>query len=168
MIKEIKERVKAWKRFYTKGHEHVDENSSWQAILMELEYYRSDIFYSYGYPKLSEAVADIGLFSDEERHFLNTLPAYIKVKEYLSFDCNRKDYVDKIDGLDVFFICSAKDDGIPIREITIVTDREDLWGLEIYIFKASYFFRCSRHGIIRYDKEPPEGLEPGYIEDLPF
>ena len=39
MLTKVKERVKAWKRFYTQGCKNIDENSSWHEILMELEYY---------------------------------------------------------------------------------------------------------------------------------
>ena len=155
MLTKVKERVKAWKRFYTQGCKNIDENSSWHEILMELEYYRFGTFYPTGQLKLREAIEKIGTFSKKEQKFLEKLPAYASLKEYLKYENFRDDFSDKIDGVEVYSTCSAQDDDFPIREYMVVTDREDLWGLEIYIFKDSVHYRCGRHGIIRYVKEPP-------------
>jgi hypothetical protein len=170
MLEKIKERVKAWKRFYTQGCKNIDENSSWHEILMELEYYRSAKFYTSGQHKLREAAKTIGGFSAEEQQYLEMLPAYAIVRLYLQYDDYRENFADFVDGLEVFSICSGQDDDIPLREYTIVTDREDLWGLEIYVFRDSQYSRCQRHGIIRYAKErPADYVVSEYTDDdLPF
>ena len=164
MLTKVKERVKAWKRLYTQGCKNLDENSSWHEILMELEYYRFSTFYPTGQQKLRVAIENIGTFSKKELKFLETLPAYTSLKNYLKYENFRDNFVDKIDGADVFSTCSAQDDEFPVREYMVVTDRQDLWGLEIYIFKDSINYKCGRHGIIRYIKEPPAD----FVNDLPF
>ena len=160
MLEKIKERVKAWKRFYTQGCKNIDENSSWHEILMELEYYNSSKFEMYGRKTFENAVNSIGAFSDKEADFLETLPAYATIKAYLRHDNYRESFTDVVDGVQVFSVCSAQDDDFPIREYTIVTDRKELLGLEIYVFRDYSNNRCGRHGIIRYDSVPPDN----YIE----
>lgn len=164
MLTKIKERVKAWKRFYTQGCKNIDENSSWHEILMELEHYNFSVFYTSGQHKLRAAIENIGTFSAEELAFLETLPAYTSLRDYLKYENFRDNFIDKIDGVEVFSTCSAQDDDFPVREYMVVTDRTDLWGLEIYIFKDSFHYKCGRHGIIRYIKEPPAN----FVNDLPF
>lgn len=164
MIEQIKKRVKAWKRFYAQDCKYADENSSWHAILMELEYYRFSTFCTSGRQKLRTAIENIGTFSRQEQKFLETLPAYVSLRNYLKYENFRDNFIDEIDGVDVFSTCSARDDDFPVREYMVITDRQDLWGLEIYIFKDSFHYQCGRHGIIRYVKEPPADFE----NDLPF
>lgn len=169
MIEKIKQRIKAWKRFYTQGCEGIDENSSWHEILMQQEYYRSSCYYTSGQQKLWAAVKNIGTFSKAEQKFLETLPAYTTVRLYLRYDDYRENFIDTINGINVYSVCSAQDDDIPLREYTIVTEREDLWGLEIYIFRDSQYFECRRHGIIRYAKEPPaDYVASEKDDDWPF
>ena len=170
MLEKIKERVKAWKRLYAQDCQKCDENSSWYDILMELEYYRHDKFYVSGRRKLWEAVRTIGVFSSEERQYLEMLPAYALISRYLKYDYSRENFACLIDCHEVFSMYSAKENRIPFREYTIVTDRQDLWGLEMYIFRDSPDFGCQQHGIIRYAKErPADYVEPEYADDdLPF
>ncbi|MBP5352909.1 MAG: hypothetical protein J6Y91_04000 [Alphaproteobacteria bacterium] len=166
MIEQIRKRVKAWKRFYAQDCKHADENSSWHEILMDLEYYRSSEFYTSGQQKLWAATKTVGPFSKEEMEFLETLPAYTTARLYLKYDDYRENFIDKIDGLEVYSMCSAKDDDIPLREYTIVTDRKELWNLEIYVFKDSLYYQCRRHGIIRYAEEPPaDYVAPEHADD---
>ena len=166
MLEKIKERVKAWKRLYVQDCQKCDENSSWYDILMELEYYRFSNYYPSGRNKLQEAIKVIGTFSSEEKKYLDKLPAYTTVRLYLTFDDYRDDFYDTINGMKVFSSCLPKNGDIPIRKYTIVTDREDLWDLEIYIFKSAPHFRRERHGIIRFAKEAPaDYVEPKYSDD---
>ena len=155
MINRIKERVKAWKRLFTQDSDVLNENSTCREIIMELGYYSSGPFYSSAHQKMWEAIKTIGLISREEQKFLETLPAYITVRCYLAYDDSREDFTNIVNGAEVVSTCSAKNDDIPIREYAIITDREELWGLEIYIFRDSRFCRGKRHGIIRYVKERP-------------
>ena len=37
MKDKIENRVKAWKKIFTQGHDGIDENSSWQDILNTLQ-----------------------------------------------------------------------------------------------------------------------------------
>lgn len=156
MLEKIKERVKAWKRFYTQGCRNIDENSSWHEILMELEYYNFSKFERLGRKTFENAVNAVGAFSDKEDEFLKTLPAYAAIKTSLRYDNCRENFTEVIDGEQVFSVCSAQDDDFPIREYTIITDRKDLLGLEIYVFRDEYHYKCGRHGIIRYDNVPPD------------
>ena len=155
MIEQIKERIKAWKRLYTRNCKSVDENSSWREILTELEYYNFRKFRNACEPKMREALKTIGTFSKEELEFLDTLPAYTVVMRYLKYHGYYGEFTEKIDDLDVYSMCLAETEDIPLGIYTIVTDRSDLWGLEIYVFKYSRFPVFRRHGIIRYDKDPP-------------
>ncbi|MEE6207717.1 MAG: hypothetical protein VZR95_06665 [Alphaproteobacteria bacterium] len=155
MVEQIKERVKAWKRFYTQEAKHVNENSSCREIIMELGYCHSDKFYTSGLEKMKQAVRSIGAYSRDEQKFMETLPAYVTARCYLTYDDSRESFTEFINGNKMFSTCSAQDDDIPIREYSIVTDREDLWGLEIYFFRDSRYCVSLRHGVIRYVKELP-------------
>ena len=170
MLTKIKQRIMAWKRLFARGCKNADEHSSWREILMEQEYYNSCRFYTSGQQKLLTAVKTIGIFSPEEQKFLETLPAYAAIRSSLQYDSDRKNFTDIIDGAEIFSICSAKNDDIPLREYIIITDREDLQDLEIYIFRASHNCKCGRHGIIRYTKElPADCTDPEYADDdIPF
>lgn len=183
MLEKIKERVKAWKRLYAQDCQKCDENSSWYDILMELKFYRYDKFYPFsktkmlpGNQKLSAAWNTIGTFSNKEKEFLETLPGYHAARVCLEHDDYREYYRAKFDDNDDFeLVCMCRDKkvDVPIREYTIITDRQDLWGLEIYIFKYSFRLDCRdkfcRHGIIRFAKEAPtDYVEPESTDDLPF
>ncbi|MBQ8481000.1 MAG: hypothetical protein IJ532_00500 [Alphaproteobacteria bacterium] len=175
MITKIKERVKAWKRFYAQDCKNADENSSWREILTELEYYSFRKFYpfseqSIGQQKLWNAIQSIGTFSDEEKEFLEEIPAYSLVRIHLDQSYYQDNFADKFNDVDVFCVCLASDEDIPLREYTVVTDRRELWDLEIYIFRYSRFRYLCRHGIIRFAEKPPiDFVEPKNIDDdLPF
>lgn len=174
MLEKIKERVKAWKCFYTQECKNTNENSSWCEILTELEYYRHDRFRPFsensaGQQKLWTAIKTIGTFSNEEKEFLETLPAYHYAKTCLKYDDYNEYFRVKNDDFELFCMCRDSTVDVPIREYTIITDRQDLWGLEIYIFKVSLRDKLCRHGIIRYAKEPPaDYAEPNCSDDLPF
>ena len=184
MLEKIKERVKAWKRLYAQDCQKCDENSSWYDILMELEYYRHDKFLPFsktgmlpGNQKLSAAFETIGTFSEKEKEFLETLPGYHAAKVWLKHDDYDEYFRLKLDDNDDYeLVCMCRDKkvDVPIREYTIVTGRQDLWGLEVYIFKYSFRPDCRdkfcRHGIIRFAKEAPaDYVEPEYADDdLPF
>jgi hypothetical protein len=178
MLEKIKERVKAWKRFYARNCQKCDENSSWYDILMELEYYCYDKFYPYskksiGVKKMYAAWNTIGAFTNDEKAFLETLPGYHMASNCLKnddlLDYFRTKYSDHND-LEMFCMCRDRKVDVPIREYTIVTGRQNLWDLEIYIFKYSRYDKRCRHGIIRFAKEAPaDYVEPEYADDdLPF
>ena len=169
MIEQIRQRVKAWKRLYTEGCDLVNENSPWREILAELEYYSADRFSCSFMPKRQKAIETIGDFSCDEQKFLETLPAYKNVQFYLSNDNYRNEFTDKIDGVEIFYMYFAETEDVPFREYTIVTDRQDLWGLEIYELYQARFLKFGQHAIIRYVKEPPADFFVPEDEDaLPF
>lgn len=172
MIEKIKQRVKAWKHLFAQNNENIDENSTWCEILAEQECYSADKFDAFTHPKWRTAIKTIGSFSREEQDFLEKLPAYKIVRFYLMYDAYRGEFVKKIDGVEVYCMCLAETEDLPIKECTIVTDREDLWGLEIYALKFARYPNLRYHGIIRYAKEPPVDFyvpkDNGDLSDKPF
>lgn len=146
-LQSIRNLVKAWKTIFTKDlpENSVTKDSPWSEILRRPEFRES----SYFSEKLNQATRKAGKFADEHYKYLISLPGFSDII-----------YENRLP-LDIMtsvknFVCV-----IPIMEYTIVTDRKELHGLDIYIFKATLF---PKHTIIRYVPKAPEFKKMPEIE----
>jgi len=122
MIEKVKERVKAWKRFYASKTTGVDENSSWVDILLKL---------NLSFPECvmlgKQAIQECYPFSFEEHLYLGQLPYYNEVKELLAGMPNNNFgnyFAAKMPHGDIYFVRYPKledvQDGDNLQQVPIV------------------------------------------------
>lgn len=165
MKKKVKERIKAWKRFYASQTTGVDENSSWVDILLKL---------NLSFPECvmlgKQAIQECSPFSFEELLYLGNLPYYNEIKELLASIPN-KDFGHCFasmmpHGDDIYFVRYPKledvKDGdnlqqVPIVVATVVYHRPVDFDEEVYVWcnlNPSTGWTC-KHLVIRYATEKP-------------
>ncbi len=165
MQQKVKERIRAWKRFYASQTTDVDENSSWVDILLKLNLSFPECI-SLG--KL--AIHTCSPFSFEELLYLGQLPYYNEVKELLA-ELPNKDFgncfASKMPhGDDIYFVRYPKVEDVqkgdnlqqvPIVMATVVYHRPVDFDEEIYAWcnlSLTGNWTC-KHLVIRYATEKP-------------
>ena len=165
MKQQVKERIKAWKRFYASQTTAVNENSSWVDILLKL-----NLSFSECVTLGKQAIMECSPFSFEELLYLGKLPYYNEIKELLAGLPNN-DFGDCFasmmpHGDDIYFVRYPKledvQEGdnlqqIPIVVATVVYHRPVDFDEEIYAwcnFSLSRGWTC-KHLVIRYAAEKP-------------
>ncbi|MBR1825021.1 MAG: hypothetical protein IJ770_00340 [Alphaproteobacteria bacterium] len=182
MKEQIKERIKAWKRFYACQTTDVDENSSWVDILLKL-----NLSFTESIMLGKQAINECLPFDYEESLYLRQLPYYKEVQELLASlpnqnfgDC----FASAPFGDNIYFVRYPKlsdvqpDDNlwqVPIVAATIVYHRPVEFDEDIYTWcnlNSAVGWTC-KHLVIRYATEKPTDfflpkVNKEDIQDVPF
>ena len=178
MKQKVKERIKAWKRFYASQTTDADENSSWVDILLKL-----NLSYSESITLGRQAIDKCDPFSFEELLYLGQLPYYNEVKLLLASLPNKNFgncFASMMPhGDDIYFVRYPKMEEVhsgdnlqqvPIVMANIVYHRPVDFDEEIYAWcnlSPLNGWRC-KHLIIRYvNKKPEDFILPDVLKSEP-
>lgn len=158
MKQQVEQRVKAWKRFFTKDRSDLSDVSSWKDILLTLELSPLET------KKLVfKASQKCGVFTSDERKWLYSLPYYKETREilqrYFVEDFANTSFVDFEQGYRVYFMRYPKveekqKNHLVLIEAVIVADKPVVMDFDVFTFLEQFF--ASKSVIIRYDNKVPK------------
>lgn len=158
MKQQVEQRVKAWKRFFTKDRSDLSDDSSWKDILLTLKLSPLET------KKLVfKASKKCGVFTSDERKWLYSLPYYKETKEilrrYFVEDFANTSFVDFEQGYRVYFmryprIEEKQKNHVVLIEAVIVADKPVVMDFDVFTFLEQFF--ASKSVIIRYDNKVPQ------------
>lgn len=158
MKDKVENRVKAWKKIFTQGHDGIDENSSWQDILNTLQLSKEET-----QKLVAKTTVDCGIFEGSERDYLYALPHYVDVmrilQKFFVEDAGNIASVDFQDGYKVYFLRYPKVEEkrkkmLILVEAVVVSTSQIPSEVDFYTFLTQW--TRTKNVVIRYDNHIPQ------------